>query len=190
MDTHNPFRFADFGIYELDELLPIITKKSNVVVPNLLKSLENRYKGLMEMPKTLGIPSLLPASTTQPAPKVSKRKRKQIEMEPKIKVPGLDCDSSLPEGITFMNNVVFEVLERGLCFTDEYGNPAFQRWSDIDKARIKAMLVYLMLASPVNCAENMRFCIDLKAKIEDHPEKHLLKSKRTKLEGLGVHLNI
>ena len=126
MDVHKPFRFADFGITELDELRPIITKKNNVVVPNLLKSLKERYDRLKAMPEALNIPSLLPASTTETAPpKVSKRKRKQVEQEPEIKVPGLDCDRSLPDGIVFMNNVVFEVPERSLCFSDEYGNPAF-----------------------------------------------------------------
>ena len=89
-----------------------------------------------------------------------------------------------------MNNMVHEAPERGLCFTDEYGNPAFQRWSNIDKAGFKAMLMYLMLASPVKCAENMRFCLDLKAKIEEHPDKHLLRSKKAKLEDLGYQLNI
>ena len=159
MDIHDLFRFADFGISELDELRPIISKKMNVVVHSLLKSLKLRYERLMEMPEALGIPSLLPAPYTQTAPpKVSKRKRKQVELEPEIKVPGLECDRSIPEGITFVNYKVIEAPERGMCFTDEYGNPAFQRWSDIDKAVIKAMLVYLMLASPVRCAENMRFC--------------------------------
>ena len=89
-----------------------------------------------------------------------------------------------------MDNVVFEVPERGMCITDEYGNPAFQRWSDIDRAGIKAMLIYLMLASAVNCAENQRFCQDLKAMIEEHREKHQLRSKKAKLEALGFHLNI
>lgn len=80
-DIHNPFRFADFGISELDELRPIISKKQNIVVPDLLKSLKLRYERLMNMPEALGIPSLLPASTTQTAPpKASKRKRKQIEL--------------------------------------------------------------------------------------------------------------
>lgn len=102
----------------------------------------------------------------------------------------MDCDRSLPDGIVFMNNVVFEVPERGLCFTDEYGNPAFQRWSDMDWVGIKAMMMYLMLASPVRCAENVRFCQDLKAMIEEHPEKHLLRSKKAKLDALGYQLNI
>ena len=80
------------------------------------------------MPEALDIPSLLPASSTQSAPpKASRRKRKQVELEPEIRVLGLDCDRSLPEGINWLNNVVLEVLERGMCFTDEYGNPAFQR---------------------------------------------------------------
>ena len=68
IDVHKPFRFADFGIYELDELRPIISKKHTVVVPDLLKSLKLRYEILMNMPEALGIPSLLPASSTQTAP--------------------------------------------------------------------------------------------------------------------------
>jgi hypothetical protein len=191
IDIHNPFKFADFGITELDELRPIIAKKNNVVVPDLLKSLKERYDRLSAMPEALNIPSLLPASTTGTAPsKATRRKRKHIESEPEIKVPGLDCDRSVPEGITFVRNIMLEHPERGLCFMDEYGNPAFQRWSDMDRAGVKAMLMYLLLASPVKSAENQRFCQDLRAMIEKHPEKHLLRSKKAKIEGLGYHLNI
>ena len=143
------------------------------------------------MPEALNIPSLFPDSAEETAPsKASKRKRKQIELEPEIKVPGLECDRSLPEGITFVNNAVLEAPERGLCFTDEYGSLAFQRWSDMDKAGIKAMLMYLMLASPNQSDENKRFCQDLEAMINEHPERHLLRSKKAKLEALGYHLNI
>ena len=99
MDIHDPFRFADFGISELDELRPIISKKTNVVVPSLLKSLKLRYKRLMNMPEALGIPSLLPASSTQVTPpKASKRKRKQIELEPEIKVLRLDVTGLFLKG--------------------------------------------------------------------------------------------
>ena len=52
------------------------------------------------------------------------------------------------------------------------------------------MLMYFVLASPIKTAENVRFCKDLRAKIEQHPEKNLLKSKRTKLDALGYKLNI
>ena len=115
MDVHKPFRFAEFGITELDELRPIIAKKNNAVVPNLLKSLKERYDRLRAMPQALNIPSLLPASTKEIAPsKSSRKKRKLIAMEPEFKVPGIDCDRSLPEGITFMNNMVLEAPERGL----------------------------------------------------------------------------
>lgn len=60
----------------------------------------------------------------------------------------------------------------------------------MDWVGIKAMMMYLMLASPVRCAENVRFCQDLKAMIEEHPEKHLLRSKKAKLDALGYQLNI
>lgn len=111
-------------------------------------------------------------------------------MEPEIKVPGLDCDRSLPEGITFMNNMVLEAPERGLCFTDEYGNLAFQRWFDMEKAGIKAMLMYLILASPIKRAENKICSQDLERMINEHPERHLLRTKKAKIEALGYHLNI
>ena len=42
-EAHDPFRFSDFGISELDELGPIIVKKNNAYVTNLIKSLRNRY---------------------------------------------------------------------------------------------------------------------------------------------------
>ena len=64
LDVHKPFKFSEFGITELDELRPIITKKKNVVVPDLLKSLKERYDRLKRMPEALDIPSLLPASST------------------------------------------------------------------------------------------------------------------------------
>lgn len=191
IDIHKPFKFADFGITELDELRSIIAKKNNVVVPKLLESLKDRYDRLRAMLVALNIPSLFADSVEETAPsKASKRKRKQIEMEPEIKVPGLECDRSLPEGITFVNNAVLEAPERGLCFTDEYGSLAFQRWSNMDKAGIKAMLMYLMLASPIKSDENKRLCQDLEAMINEHPETHLLRSKKAKIENLGYHLNI
>ncbi|GJR33239.1 hypothetical protein Tco_1109471 [Tanacetum coccineum] len=46
------------------------------------------------------------------------RKRKHMELEPKIKVPGLECNKSLPEGVQFVNNMVIEEPEYGIFFTD------------------------------------------------------------------------
>ncbi|GJY90926.1 hypothetical protein Tco_0506122 [Tanacetum coccineum] len=38
----------------------------------------------------------------------SGRKRKHMELEPKIKVPGLECKKSLHEGVLFVNNMVIK----------------------------------------------------------------------------------
>ncbi|GJY98383.1 retrovirus-related pol polyprotein from transposon TNT 1-94 [Tanacetum coccineum] len=43
----------------------------------------------------------------------SGRKRKHMDLEPEIKVPGLECNRSLPEGVPFMNNMVIEEPECG-----------------------------------------------------------------------------
>ena len=58
-EVHEPFKFTDFGITELDELRPIILKKQNVVVKDLMKALKLRYEKLERIPEVLGIPSLL-----------------------------------------------------------------------------------------------------------------------------------
>nr|GEX39226.1 ribonuclease H-like domain, reverse transcriptase, RNA-dependent DNA polymerase [Tanacetum cinerariifolium] len=47
-------------------------------------------------------------------------KRKHIELEPEIKVPGLECNRSLPEGVLFVNNMVIEEPEYGIFFTDVF----------------------------------------------------------------------
>nr|GEV95790.1 copia protein [Tanacetum cinerariifolium] len=57
----------------------------------------------------------------------SRRKRKYKELEPEIKVPGLECSRSLPEGVPFIKNMVIEELEYGIFFTDVFGDQAFQR---------------------------------------------------------------
>ena len=100
-DSHvsDPFRFADFGITELDELGPIIAKKNNVVVKYLLKSLGIRYDLLDKKQEELGIPLLLPASVPAiqaPPTQSSKKKRKKIETEPEVSAPGLNCNRALP----------------------------------------------------------------------------------------------
>ena len=88
-----------------------------------------------------------------------------------------------------MANRVIEQPERGLFFVDGFGDQAFQRWSDIDQAGITSMVGFLMLAAPVQSPENARFVHDMKIKIKEHPDQHLLESKRQKLETLGYHLD-
>ncbi|GJR30011.1 hypothetical protein Tco_1106243 [Tanacetum coccineum] len=73
--VHNPFKFADFGVTELDELGPIIQKKKNTIVKDLMTSLG--------------------------------RKRKHMELEPEIKVPG-DLDIVDDEGI-FVGDLMYNL---------------------------------------------------------------------------------
>ena len=88
-----------------------------------------------------------------------------------------------------MNNLVIEQPERGLFFMDGLNLQAFQIWSEIDLAGIRSMVGFLMLASPLKNPANVRFCHDLKIKIKEHPDQHLLESKRQNLEALGYPLD-
>ncbi|GKC89818.1 hypothetical protein Tco_1150467 [Tanacetum coccineum] len=54
-EVYQPFKFSNFGITELDELGPIIQKKKNFVVKDLMTSLRKRYERLKKIPKELGI---------------------------------------------------------------------------------------------------------------------------------------
>ncbi|GJS93026.1 hypothetical protein Tco_0799994, partial [Tanacetum coccineum] len=90
-EVPNPFKFGDFGITELDELGPIIEKKKNSIVKDLMTSLGKRYERLKKIPEELRI---------QSAPSQSSgRKRRHMELEPEIRVPGLECNRSLPKGL-------------------------------------------------------------------------------------------
>ncbi|GKA78244.1 hypothetical protein Tco_0784781 [Tanacetum coccineum] len=127
-DVHNPFKFADFGITKLDELGPIIEKEKNTIVKDLMTSLGKRYERLKKIPEELRIQSVLLAPVPEKDQSQSSgRKRKHIELEPKIKVPGLECNRSLPKGVPFVNNMVIEEPEYGIFFTDVFGDQAFQR---------------------------------------------------------------
>ncbi|GKE18279.1 hypothetical protein Tco_1425856 [Tanacetum coccineum] len=77
-DVHNPFMFADFGITKLDELGPIVEKKKNKIVVELMISLGKRYARLNKIPEELGIQSALP-TLVQAQSQSSGRKRKHME---------------------------------------------------------------------------------------------------------------
>ncbi|GJW67088.1 hypothetical protein Tco_0121512 [Tanacetum coccineum] len=57
--VHNPFKFADFRITKLDELGPIIQKKKNKIIGELMISLGKRYERLRKIPEELEIQSSL-----------------------------------------------------------------------------------------------------------------------------------
>ncbi|GJV95326.1 hypothetical protein Tco_1546903, partial [Tanacetum coccineum] len=124
--VHNPFKFADSKVTELDELGPIIEKKKNKIVGELMISLGNR-------------------------------KRKHIELEPEIKVPGLECNRKFHEGVPFVNNMVIEEPKYGMFFINVFGDEAFQRMNDINKVGFDALLTYLVMASNITTPKNTRF---------------------------------
>ncbi|GJT27098.1 retrovirus-related pol polyprotein from transposon TNT 1-94 [Tanacetum coccineum] len=161
-DVHKPFLFGEFGISELDELREIIPKKKNAVVKDLMNSLSRRYERLRKIPEELGIQSALPASE-QASSQTSGRKRKHIELEPETRIPGLECNRALPENVLFVNNMVIEEPEYGIFVTDEFGDQAFQRWSDIDKVGMEALVSYLLAVSMVKSPE--------KCKVQHETEK-------------------
>ncbi|GJU33013.1 hypothetical protein Tco_1176602 [Tanacetum coccineum] len=158
-DVHQPFRFSDFGITELDKLGPIIQKKKNYVVKDLMTSLSKRYERLKKILEEIGIQYALPALVPEQASsQTSGRKRKHMELEPEVKVPGLECNKSLPEG------------------------------DDIHMVGIDSLVSYLVMASMVKTKENARFSLKLRKMIVDHPDHDKLKSKKVKLEALGYHV--
>ncbi|GJT65151.1 hypothetical protein Tco_1016631 [Tanacetum coccineum] len=189
-DVHRPFAFGAFGISELDELREIIPKKKNAVVHDLMNLLSQRYERIRIIPEELRIKSALPASASkQASSQSSRKKRKHMELEPEIKIPGLECNRTLPKHVLFVNNMVIEEPEHGIFFTDEFGDQAFQRWSDIDKVRMEALMSYLVAAFMVKSPENARFSLKLKKLIAEHPDQEKLKSKKVKLEALGYEMN-
>ncbi|GJU45601.1 hypothetical protein Tco_1202867 [Tanacetum coccineum] len=162
-EVHEPFLFGAFGISELDELREIIPKKKIAV-------------------------SALPVPEQTPS-QVSGRKWKLMELEPKTRIPGLECNRALPENIPFVNNSVIEEPEYGIFFTDEFGDQAFQRWTDIDKVGMEALVSYLVAASLVKSPKNARFNMKLRKLIVEHPDQEKLKSKKVKLEALGYNMD-
>ncbi|GJU98140.1 retrovirus-related pol polyprotein from transposon TNT 1-94 [Tanacetum coccineum] len=169
-DVHKPFLFGAFGISELDELREIIPKKKNTVVKDLMNSLSRRYERLRQIPRELGIQSALPAPE-QTLSQILRRKLKHMKLEPKTRIPGLECNRALPENVPFVNNMVIEEPD------------------NIDKVGMKALVSYLVAASLVKSLENARFSMKLRKLIAEHPDQEKLESKKFKLEALGYNMD-
>nr|GEV91110.1 copia protein [Tanacetum cinerariifolium] len=131
---------------------------------------------------------------TRPAPEqassqTSRRKRKHLELEPKTRIPRLECNRTIPENVMFVNNMVIEEPEYGIFFIDEFGDQAFQRWSDINKVGMEALVSYLVAESMVKSLENARFSMKLRKLIAEQPDQEKLKSKKVKLKALGYNMD-
>nr|GEW55284.1 hypothetical protein [Tanacetum cinerariifolium] len=110
---------------------------------------------------------------------------KHVELEPETRISGLECNRDLPENVPFVNNMVIKEPKYGIFFTDKFGNQAFQRWSDIDKVGLEALMSYLVAVSMVKSPKNARFSMKLRKLITEHPDQEKLKSKKVKLEAPG-----
>ncbi|GKE65484.1 hypothetical protein Tco_1519645 [Tanacetum coccineum] len=134
--------------------------------------------------------SALPAPVLEQDPSQSLgRKRKHMELKPEIKVPGIECNQSLPEGVPFVNNMVNEESEYEIFFTNVFGDQAFQRWNEIHKVGLDSQVSYLVMASMIKTLENARFCLKLKKLIAKHPNQEKLQSEKVKLESVGYKLD-
>nr|GEY97263.1 protein kinase superfamily protein [Tanacetum cinerariifolium] len=99
---------------------------------------------LKEIPGELRInPSLAPIG--QVPSLSSSRKRMALELEPEVRIDGLECNRSHPKGIQFVNSKVIETLKHGIFFIDAFGNQAFQRVSDIHKVEVESLLWYMVM---------------------------------------------
>ncbi|GJU48658.1 hypothetical protein Tco_1218213 [Tanacetum coccineum] len=131
-----------------------------------MTSLSKIYERLKKIPKELGIQFALSAPVPEQASsQTSGGKKKHMELEPKVKVPGLECNRSLPKGVPFVNNMVIKEPEYGIFFTDVF-----------------------VMASMVRTEENARFFMKLRKLIVDHLDQDKLKSKKVKLEALRYHV--
>nr|GEZ56836.1 hypothetical protein [Tanacetum cinerariifolium] len=88
----------------------------------------------------------------------------------------------LREIIPKKKNTMVKDLMNSLC-------QMYERWSDIDKVRMEALLSYLVAASMVKSPKNARFNMKLRKLIAEHHDQEKLKSKKVKLEALGYNMN-
>ncbi|GJV95492.1 hypothetical protein Tco_1547069 [Tanacetum coccineum] len=99
-----------------------------------------RYERLKKIPEEPGIQSALPApAPEQASSQLLGRKRKIMELEPEICIPGLKCNRSLPENVPYVNNMVIKEPKYGMFFIDVFGDEAFQIMNDIHKVDIETL---------------------------------------------------
>nr|GEZ56550.1 copia protein [Tanacetum cinerariifolium] len=144
------------------ELIKVVQEEATMVGvdPKILASAKGGQE-VTKIPEELGIQSALPAPVQAQSQSLG-RKIKHIELEPEIRVPGLECNKSLLEGVPFVNNMVIKQHKYAIFFIDVFGDEAFQRLSDINKVVVDALLTYLVMTSNITTPENIRFYLKLK----------------------------
>ena len=189
-ERYSPFRPSDFGIKEWDMMVPILRKKKNKCVPDLLQTFTNKYKELEKVAKSLGIDHQQALESQGLAiPKQTAtigKKRKAIEQEPEDFIAALHCNRAPPAGVKFVQNKVIKEPEYGIFFVDELNEKAFQRVSDIHLVETTTLLAYKLMARNYKSPENEEFILLMDKMMNERPDKHILLTKRAKLELMGI----
>ncbi|GJV85341.1 hypothetical protein Tco_1525239 [Tanacetum coccineum] len=107
-----------------------------------------------------------------------------MKLEPETYIASLFYNHTLTEGVMFVNNKVIEEPEHGLFFIDLFGDPSFQRVSDIEKVETETLMGYKMMALNVKSLKNQRFIVLMNRMIDERPDNEKLTSKKFKLESL------
>ncbi|GJW45175.1 hypothetical protein Tco_0073974, partial [Tanacetum coccineum] len=176
------------------EVIKVVQEEAEKIRLDLKKitnaKVGEKYERIRKISEELRIKSALPALAPEQAlSKSSRKKRKHMKLEPEVKIPRLECNRAIPKNVLFVNNMVIEEPEYEIFFTDEFGDQAFQRWSDINKVGMEALVSYLVDASMDKSPENARFNLKLKTLVVEHPDQEKLKSKKVKLEAIGYEMN-
>ncbi|GKD71248.1 hypothetical protein Tco_1325338 [Tanacetum coccineum] len=90
------------------------------------------------------------------------RKRKIIELEHEICIPGLECNRSLPEGVQIVDNMVIEEPEYEIFYINIFSDEAFQKMSDIHKVDTKTLLTYQVMDSDITTPEKQKVLPEVK----------------------------
>ncbi|GKE93216.1 hypothetical protein Tco_1574311 [Tanacetum coccineum] len=149
----------------------------------MINSLSNRYKRPKEIPIEFGLDLSLPLPEQDPP--LLNKKRKIIELELKTYIAGLHYNRKLLEGVEFMKNLVIEEPEHRRFFIDAFGEPTFQRMSNIHKVETETLLGYKVMASNVKTTANKRLTVLMRKMMYEGPDKDKILTKRVKLENLG-----
>ncbi|GJZ76352.1 hypothetical protein Tco_0641024, partial [Tanacetum coccineum] len=180
---------VDVIIYSSNEFLRHQEELIRVHSEKLKKKAEmkkkiKKYASLNEIVKSLNIDESLPL-TLQDLSKLTKKKRKAIELEPETYIVSLDCNRVVPKGVKFIRNKVIEEPEFGLFFIDELADNTFQRVSDIHKVKTTTIMGYKIIAFYNKLLSNQKFVALMDKIILKRLDKHTLASKKSKLELVG-----
>ncbi|PWA76326.1 hypothetical protein CTI12_AA235590 [Artemisia annua] len=114
------------------------------------------------------------------------KKRKAIAQEPEDYIAALHCNRAPPTGVKFVPNKVIKVPEYGIFFVDELNEKAFQRISDIHLVETTTLLAYKLMARNYKSPENEEFMLLMDKMMNERPDKHILLTKKAKLELMGI----